>query len=83
MTHHQNFSHHLRDERGCSMIERDFQAWLFQVERTARDENLILTALISDAAIHAFEEGVSASDFALALQATPLRQEASQGAGVA
>lgn len=54
---------------GVTAQEHDFEAWLDQVERHAGHGPGVLASLISDAAIHAFEEGVSASDFALQIMA--------------
>lgn len=56
-------------ECGVSAQERDFEQWLDKVESLAGDTAAVLSMLLSDAALHAFEDGVSAVDFALQLQA--------------
>lgn len=63
------FAQRLRAECGISAQERDFEQWLDRVESLSRNPATVFAMLLSDAAIHAFEEGVSAVEFALLLQA--------------
>lgn len=63
------FAQRLRAECGVSAQERDFEEWLGKVESLSQNPASVFSMLLSDAALHAFEEGVSAADFALALQA--------------
>lgn len=64
------FAQRLRAECGVSEQQRDFEQWLGQVEARAGESGWpLLAMLLSDAALFAFEEGVSAQDFALQLQA--------------
>jgi hypothetical protein len=66
------FAQQLRAECGVSAQERDFESWLGRVEMLTDDSPGVFSALISDAAIHAFEEGVTTADFALKIQAARL-----------
>lgn len=63
------FAQQLRAECGVSAQERDFEEWLDRVEHLSGNPAAVFSHLLSDAALHAFEDGVSALDFALALQA--------------
>lgn len=63
------FAQQLRAECGISAQERDFLEWLGKVESLSNSPATVFSMLLSDAAIHAFEEGVSADAFALMLQA--------------
>lgn len=63
------FAQRLRAECGISAQEHDFEQWLDKVESLSRNPATLFAMLLSDAAIHAFEEGISADAFALMLQA--------------
>lgn len=63
------FAQRLRAECGVSEQQRDFECWLDKVESLSGNPASVFAMLLSDAAIHAFEDGVSAVEFALRLQA--------------
>lgn len=63
------FAQQLRAECGVSAQAHDFEEWLGKVESLSGNPASVFSMLLSDAALHAFEEGVSAVEFALLLQA--------------